>query len=150
MCEWSFTPTDLWRWNRQSVPKRRLLIFIPGEIPRRKYAISCMLFRLAFLFEESNYPVMLILLGAGWKPLFVCVVLSAEESKVTSAACRVLIPAAIKQNKLLHCCFCGILQIHKYAFMGIEKLDIWKSTDSRTVRKSHVLSVKKVLASPSE
>jgi len=54
-----------------------------------------MLFRLASLFDESKYPVMLILLGAGWKPLFVCVVLSANESKVTSETSSVLIPAAI-------------------------------------------------------
>jgi hypothetical protein len=72
-----------------------------------------MLFRLASLFEESNYPVMLVILGAGWKPLFVCVVVSVDESKVTSAASSVLIPAAIIQNKLLHCYFCCILRIHK-------------------------------------
>ena len=90
---------------------------------------------------------MLIVLGAGWKPPFVCVVLSADESKVTFAASSVLIPAAINQNKLLHCYFCGILQIHKNTFMGFEKLDIWKSSGSRTVRKSHVLSVRKILLS---
>jgi hypothetical protein len=109
-----------------------------------------MLFRLASLFEESNYPVMLILLGAGWKPLFVCVVLSVDESKVPSAASSVLIHAAIIQNKLLHCYFCGILQVHKNTFMGFEKLDIWKSSDSRNVRKGHVLSVRKILPSPPE
>jgi len=109
-----------------------------------------MLFILASLFEESNYPVMLILLGAGWKSLFVCIVLSVDEKKVTSAASSVLIPAAIIQNKLLRCYFCGILQVHKNTFMGSEKLDIWKSSDARTVRKSHVLSVRKILPSPPE
>jgi hypothetical protein len=109
-----------------------------------------MLFRLASLFEESNYPVMLILLGASWKTLFVCVVLSVDESKVTSAASSVLIPAAIIQDKLLHCYFCGILQVHKNTVMGFEKLDMWKSSDSKTVRKSHVLSVREILPSSPE
>jgi 5-methylcytosine-specific restriction endonuclease McrA len=26
-CEWSFTPTHLWRWNRYSVPKCQLITF---------------------------------------------------------------------------------------------------------------------------
>jgi len=94
-----------------------------------------MLLKLASLFEESYYPVMLILLEAGWKPLFVCVVLSADENKVTSTTYSVLVPTAIIQNKLLHCYFCGIPQFHKNTFMCFEKLDIWKSSDSRTVRK---------------
>jgi len=59
---------------------------------------------------------MLTLHGAGWKPLFVCVVLSVEESKVTFATCSVLIPTAIIQNKFLRCYFCGIPQVHKNTF----------------------------------
>ena len=109
-----------------------------------------MLFGLTSLFEESNYPVMLILLGTGWEPLFVCVVLSVDESIVTSAESSVLIPAAIIQNKLLHCYFCGILQVHKNTFMCSEKLDIWKSSDSRTARMSCFQCEENLLPSPPE